>query len=181
MIEGVVAIGRKFTGITRIYWLDEMIRKAKREWSAGMALRGLLAHYGNQTQEIGALRPHTSSQTLCWMRVKQITKKRIKKMQGTAKSVKKEGFEFVQVDLSKFDAIKSHRWLRDKPKWFLDEYNKGNISPVKNSKEEHVTMRNKNASFNCSNGDFIVRNPVGLLFWMPEHLFYESMEIVNEQ
>lgn len=101
-------------------------------------------------------------------------------MQGKAKSIDREGFEFVQVDLDNFDQIKSHRWLRDKPQWFIDEYHIGNIMPVKNRIDCHVTMKNKNAEFRCYNGDFIVRNSNGLIFWMPQHLFLQSMEIVNE-
>lgn len=95
-------------------------------------------------------------------------------MQGKARSIERDGFEFVQIDLN---YIKPHHWKREKPKWFQEQMNLGNIAPVVNEKQRHVTLRNKNASFTVYEGDYIVRNSDGLIFWMPRDLFESSFII----
>lgn len=93
------------------------------------------------------------------------------------RSLSLTGFEAVQIDLEKLEPVKSHRWKREKPEWFQTMMDKGDIAPVVNSKEQYVTLRNKNATFKCYNGDYIVKNRVGLTFWMPRELFEESFTI----
>ena len=95
------------------------------------------------------------------------------------RSLSLTGFEAVQVDLSDVDPIKSHRWKRTKPPWFQLMMDQGKIAPVKNLREEHVTLVNDNVTFKAFPGDYIVRNKSGLVFWMPRQLFEESFVLDN--
>lgn len=90
------------------------------------------------------------------------------------RSLSMNGFEAVQVDLTDFDQVKSHRWLREKPEWFLAMFEKGEIMVTKNSKEAYITLTNKNATFRVFNSDYVIKNSSGLTFWMPEDLFLQS-------
>lgn len=90
------------------------------------------------------------------------------------RSLSLTGFEAVQVDLSDFEPIKMHRWVRSKPDWFQALMLCGKLLPVRNTKESHITLVSDNAVFKVMPGDYIIRNKAGLVFWMPRGLFEES-------
>lgn len=90
------------------------------------------------------------------------------------RSLSLTGFEAVQVDLDNFEPIKSHRWKRTKPDWYQTMMDSGHIAPIKNKNDCHIVLKNSNATFKCYQGDYIVRNRKGLVFWMPQELFEES-------
>lgn len=90
------------------------------------------------------------------------------------RSLSLTGFEAVQVDLDSLDPIKSHRWRREKLDWFQAMMDTGDIAPVITKDEQYIMLNNKNSTFRCYNGEYIVRNRAGLVFWMPKELFEES-------
>lgn len=90
------------------------------------------------------------------------------------RSLSLSGFTAVQVDFAGFDPIKSHRWRRTKPDWFQSMMDSGHLAPVKNGNDCYISLTNSNSTFKCYQGDYIIRNPKGLVFWMPKSLFEES-------
>lgn len=87
------------------------------------------------------------------------------------------GFEAYKVDFTEFNSVKSHRWVRALPAWTQQLMTTGVLSPVVNHKNRYMLLENKNATFRIFEGDYIVKNSKGLIFWMPALLFQESFRI----
>lgn len=86
-------------------------------------------------------------------------------------SVSRTGFQAIQIEL---EFEKLHHWKRDKPNWFKQLMDKGDIMPVRNSKGRYVMVKNTHGYMRAYEGDWIVRNSAGLIFVMLDGLFTES-------
>lgn len=86
-----------------------------------------------------------------------------------------------------FEYAKLHHWERDKPDWFKEAYQKGQIQVTHNNKNSYVVVHNKNektgkiSTVYAYENDWIIRNKAGIIFTMPEILFEASFEFIEEK
>jgi hypothetical protein len=90
------------------------------------------------------------------------------------RSTGQSGFEAIQVNL---DYSKPHHWKREKPIWFQERMDTGDLMPVRDKDHRYVMVRNKHGHMRAYEGEWIIRNKDGLVFVMPDNLFKESFRL----